>query len=227
MSHGLPRRVAAAGLTAVAVVIAGCDGGEELPRSSGDPSPAAGRGAEAARFAPMVWLAAGDEHGPMDASRFVAESELLFHRVCQASPATKQVAADVDERKLGGRDAPYTAQECSATVASDAYTGTGTGTGESQGFYLDLDNDEGVRRGDGPSAPVYWQHYEKGDGRTTAFVYWLFYGYNDAFNNHEGDWERVAVQLVDGEPDGVTFWKHEEPPCRVAWSDIDKRDGHP
>ncbi|MFL6123095.1 hypothetical protein [Actinophytocola sp.] len=223
MSHGSHRRVAIAGLTAVALVIAGCDGGEELPRLAGDPSPAASRGDEAARFAPLVWLAAGDEHGPMDASRFVAESKLLFHRACQRSSATQQVATEVDERKLGGRDAPYTAQECGATVASDSYTGTD----ESQGFYLDLDDGEDARRGAGPSAPVYWQYYEKGDGSTSAFVYWLFYGYNDAFNNHEGDWERVAVQLVDGEPDGVTFWKHEEPPCRVAWSDIDRRDGHP
>ena len=227
MSHRRVRGAAVAGLAVLALVASGCDD-EDLPRSAGDPSPEAGSAAEAARFAPMVWLAAGDENGPMDASRFVAGSDLLFRGVCGDRPDVQRVASDVDERKLGGHDGAYTARECGSAesepeVASDSFTGSA----ESPGFYLDLGDEDDLRRGDGPSAPVYWQFYDKGDGHTTAFVYWLFYGYNDFVNNHEGDWERVAVQVKDGEPDGLTFWKHEEGPCRVAWDEVDERDGHP
>jgi hypothetical protein len=227
MSQGIVRRVTAAGLAALALLTSGCDD-EDLPTSAGEPSPTSSRAAEAARFAPMVWLAGGDDNGPMNASRFVAESVLYFQGMCVDTADVHRVASDVDERKLGGHDGAYTATQCGnaksePTVASDSFSGS-EGT---LGFYLDLADDDDLRRGDGPSAPVYWQFYDKHDGHTTAFVYWLFYGYNDFVNKHEGDWERVAVQVVDGKPDGLTFWKHEEGPCRVAWDDVEKRDGHP
>lgn len=227
MSQGALRRVTVAGLAALALLASGCDD-EQLPTSTGEPSPKPGSAAEAARFAPMVWLADGDKNGPMDASHFVAESDLRFMGMCADTVDPQRIASDVDERKLAGRNGVYTTRECGAAksepeVASDSFTGSA----ESPGFYLDLDDSEDLRRGDGPSAPVYWQYYDKGDRHTGAFVYWLFYGYNDFINNHEGDWERVAVQVKDGEPDGLTFWKHEEGPCRVGWDDIGKQDGHP
>jgi hypothetical protein len=164
----------------------------------------------------------------MDASHFVAGSELIFQGMCDKIVDRRRIESDVDERKLGGHNGAYTTRVCGDAksepeVASESFTGTP----ESRGFYLNLDNSDDLRRGDGPSAPVYWQYYDKGDGHTGAFVYWLFYGYNDFVNNHEGDWERVAVQVKDGEPDGLTFWKHEEGPCRVDWADIHKHDGHP
>ncbi|MDQ3787321.1 MAG: hypothetical protein M3422_08765 [Actinomycetota bacterium] len=227
MSQGAVRRVAVAGLAALALLASGCDD-EELPTSAGEPSPKPSSAAEAARFAPMVWLAEGDDNGPMDASRFVAESALFFQGMCVDAVDRHRVASDVDERKLAGHNGVYTTRQCSSAksepeVASDSFSGSE----ETVGFYLDLADDDGLRRGDGPSAPVYWQFYDKGDGHTTAYVYWLFYGYNDFVNKHEGDWERVAVQLKDGEPDGLTFWKHEEGPCRVGWDDVGTSDGHP
>lgn len=227
MSHTTVRRGTVAGLAALALLVSGCDD-EELPTSAGEPSPKPGSAADAARFAPMVWLAEGDKNGPMDASHFVAGSELRFQGTCVDVVDRQRIASDVDERKLGGQNGVYTTRECSDArsepeVASDSFTGAA----ESRGFYLDLDDSDDLRRGDGPSAPVYWQYFDKGDGHTGAFVYWLFYGYNDFINNHEGDWERVAVQVKDGDADGLTFWKHEEGPCRVAWDEIDKQDGHP
>ncbi|WP_203557863.1 hypothetical protein [Streptomyces sp. S4.7] len=60
-------------------------------------------------------------------------------------------------------------------------------------------------------------------------MYWFFYPCNKlvAGNRHEGDWERVAVQLRDGEPQAVTFAKHGGDPCRTKWSELNPRDGHP
>jgi hypothetical protein len=205
----------------------GCKGEEGLPRSTGDPSPRVDTRAEAERFAPAVWLATSEQNMPMDASRFVAESRLMFHHACRNRLAITAVAGDVDEARLGGHgEGPYLAKTCDGgELPSDESLDAGPDDG--LGFYLDLADEDEVRRGDGPNAPVYWEYYEKGDGRTTAFVYWLFYGYNDYINNHEGDWERVAVQLVDGEPDALIFWRHNEGPCRVGWSEAETRSGHP
>jgi hypothetical protein len=96
------------------------------------------------------------------------------------------------------------------------------------GFYLDPP--EGVRKGEGPGAPAYWEyHKHKTDPARAAYVYWFFYPYNKltAGNRHEGDWERVAVQLRNGKPQAVTFAKHGSNPCSVKWSDLNPSDGHP
>jgi hypothetical protein len=95
-----------------------------------------------------------------------------------------------------------------------------------QGFYLDLD--DGYRGGEAGRAPMYWEYVpgESGSGEA-AFIYWLFYAYNDYHNKHEGDWERVAVQVKDDQPTGVTFWKHNEPSCMVPWTRLDIWEGHP
>ncbi|MFE2186372.1 hypothetical protein [Streptomyces sp. NPDC059455] len=60
-------------------------------------------------------------------------------------------------------------------------------------------------------------------------MYWFFYAYNKLTpgNRHEGDWERVAVQLRDAKPEAVTFAKHGGDPCSVKWSDLNPQDGHP
>ncbi|MPZ84717.1 MAG: DUF946 domain-containing protein [Actinophytocola sp.] len=214
------------GVTVLVLLTSGCED-DDLPRSTGDPSPKVDTRAEAERFAPAVWLADGEKNMPMDADRFIAESELRFNYDCRNGRPEVTVARDVDGSRLAGHgDGAYTAKDCedkSPTFASDKDVDGGA-DGD---FYLDPANTDEVRRGDGPSAPAYWEYYDKGDGHTTAYVYWLFYGYNDFVNNHEGDWERVAVRLEDGEPTGLTFWKHNEGPCKVEWDDAEKIDGRP
>ncbi|WP_405613293.1 hypothetical protein OG292_13510 [Streptomyces sp. NBC_01511] len=58
-----------------------------------------------------------------------------------------------------------------------------------------------------PDAPAYWEYHKHNtDPARSAYVYWFFYPYNSLVpgNSHEGDWERAAVQLRDGEPQAVT-----------------------
>lgn len=195
-----------------------------------------GKARLAEKFAPMVWLADGDEHGPMDASTFIANADLWWDHggLCKDD---EPVARDVSETGLAKGEythpaasvpQPHSEDPLPCTHEEDATVyRSNSGDKEPQGgkgFYLDLD--DGKRGGDGPGAPLQWQYHDNGDG-TGAFVYWLFYGYNDYTNKHEGDWERIAVK-VDGEtPTGVTFWKHEEPACYMPWDRMESANGHP
>jgi Vacuolar protein sorting-associated protein 62 len=226
--------LAVVALVGLLLVSAGCKGDEAgTPVSTGDPSPAAGQQEIAQRFAPLVWLSGGEKYQPMDTGEFIAKSELWFDQPCPEPPATRRLVAEVDQSRLGGRSAAYTTTGCDGARVYSSDKDLDGGEAGGKGFFLDLADDDAVRHGDASSAPVYWESFDKGDDHTTAVVYWLFYGYDDfvsggvRINTHEGDWERVAVQLRDGKPFGMTFWRHNEPPCLVDWDDLETSDGHP
>ncbi len=224
-------RVAAV-LLSVALLVTGCE--EDVPgvATTAEPS-TSDAAAQAERFAPLVWLAVGEENHPMAATDFIEHSTLRFDHgdLCDD---TEPVAAEVDPKVLGDggyRHQNYPAPAGTETPRCDhegpeyATTDDVPSVRSSQGFFLDLD--DARRPGDTTlRAPTYWERHEDESGRV-AYVYWLFYGYNDYLNNHEGDWERIAVQVRDDEPVAVTFWKHEEPTCVVEWPDLDVVDDHP
>jgi hypothetical protein len=192
----------------------------------------------AERYAPMVWIARGEKNGPADADQFIRDSQLWFDhgKICKDDDP---VAADVDAKRLAAGDYhhevaaqphaqsedPLSCNHDSAKIVSsdDWLESSPDGPGGGKGFNLDLADEH--REGDGTGSPVYWQY--RSDGGRAVIVYWLFYAYNDSTNNHEGDWERVAVQLDGERATGVTFWKHEQPACVVPWDDLDHTDGHP
>ncbi|WP_285500884.1 hypothetical protein [Actinokineospora sp. NBRC 105648] len=223
-----------AALIAFVPLVSGCE--DPVPRVATTAGPS---GVEAAvlaqRFAPQVWLAEGDDNFPMAATDFVTRSALRFdHGDLCDDP--EPVAEGVEPKRLGEdggyRHRAYPVPVGTQTPSCDHEAGIEYDTTDdvpavrsSQGFYLDLDDD--ARSGDSTlGAPAYWERHEDGSG-LVAFVYWFFYGYNDYNNKHEGDWERVAVQVRGEQPVAVTFWKHEEPTCTVDWADLDVDDGHP
>jgi hypothetical protein len=200
--------------------------------------------AVAARLAPMVWLAQEDRTRPADAGWFISHSRLMWahdqdcrdelitstvdesalahgayrHRIAvNRNPVGLGVPVDCPAADHLGRE--YRSDENTHPFRADDPPGR-------EGFYLDLANK--FRSGIGTVAPTYWE-YRKGENGRGAYVFWFFYAYNDYLNKHEGDWERIAVQ-VDGEnPTGVVFWKHELPPCLISWDAdaLDKTDdGH-
>jgi hypothetical protein len=72
---------------------------------------------------------------------------------------------------------------------------------EGEGFFLNFPNTQ--RAGQGTSAPVFYEY-----SAHKYVTYWFFYGFNDApapINSfdHEGDWERISVQL-DAQDSAVT-----------------------
>jgi hypothetical protein len=198
------------------------------------------RAETARRLAPLVHLADDEHSKPIDASLFIAHSELWWAHDSGCVPDL--VAKTVDERALAHgayshRLATSTDPTHPIPCGEREHTGREYRSNEnthpkrsedvpgSQGFYLDLDND--YRDWQEQGAPVYWE-FHPGEHGKNAFVYWFFYPYNDFINKHEGDWERIAVQVDGDTPTGVTFWKHELPPCQLPWDKVEHTgDGRP
>lgn len=194
-----------------------------------------GTQALAEKFAPEVWLHKEEKNFPADADEFVRRSTLRFdHGAPCGDP--RLVAERADPVKLGRGEHTHQSlrrnqRDCTkdddpVLFRSDLAAKDGNG----KGFLLDLDDDarDGNKPVDGEvDAPVYWEYLPgKGPG-VGAYVYWFFYAYNDFNNNHEADWERVAVQ-VDGErPVAVAFSKHKVPACQVTWERLDTEGDHP
>ena len=56
-------------------------------------------------------------------------------------------------------------------------------------------------------SPKVYCHIFKEEVDKIHVQYWYYYPYNDAFNNHEGDWEHISVILQsNGQTDQATFW---------------------
>ncbi|HVK22210.1 MAG TPA: hypothetical protein VM677_12710 [Actinokineospora sp.] len=189
----------------------------------------------AERFAPEVWLHKDEKNFPADATEFVRHSTLRFdHGAPCGDP--KVVAERADPVKLGRGEHTHPAlrrnqRDCSeldnpVVFRSDMAAKDGGG----KGFVLDLDDDarDGNKPVDGVvTAPVYWEYLPGERPGVGAYVYWLFYAYNNFNNDHEADWERVAVQVDGDRAVGVAFSKHKVPACQVTWERLDTEGDHP
>ncbi|OXM75313.1 hypothetical protein CF166_01700 [Amycolatopsis sp. KNN50.9b] len=223
-----------AALLAVTLLTA-CQDDEPGPKESSAPTPAGTDETSAPRFAPRVWLAEDERFTPMSATAFIRQSVLRYEHDDCVDP--EPVADPVDPGKLRTSDYRHR-KDADPGVPSPAkpvfpcvrHSGAEVSPDADGGFYLDAP--DGIQPDDAPP-PMYWEHHRADDTRS-AFVYWFFYGRNElrpagtpAGNTHEGDWERVAVQLRHGEPVAVTFFGHGADPCSVPWAELDHEDGHP
>ncbi|MDQ0381888.1 hypothetical protein [Amycolatopsis thermophila] len=221
------------------LLLAGCRGDEPDDKQYTAPETSAASAATVAlaeRFAPMVWLADGEDSPPMDATRYVRQAALRYLHP-SGCVDRDPVAATIDLGKLGHGDYHHADAQPDPMAPRPPLGAAGPPCGEHQGpdhatnddkapFYLEPAGD--LQPDAAGTAPAYWEFHREGDGRT-ALVYWFFYGRNtlNPGNRHDGDWERVAVQLRDDEPLAVTFFGHGGSPCMMPWRELDRRDDHP
>jgi hypothetical protein len=108
---------------------------------------------------------------------------------------------------------------------------------EREGFYLDPRDDDALRHGIPhppnslvhPGAPVFFEYVPR-----QYVTYWFFYPYDEfsfpdgvPLQFHEGDWERVSVQLDENEdPLHVFYYSHDDG-MRVPWPEIERFETHP
>jgi hypothetical protein len=89
---------------------------------------------------------------------------------------------------------------------------------------FDLPDDDNARHGDNRRAKLLYEW----DPVANSITYHLFYAYNNghASQNHEGDWERVTVQLGnDYRPRKVFYSAHSESHNERDWKDVEKNAG--
>jgi hypothetical protein len=191
----------------------------------------------ATRLAPQVWLYKDEPAFPSDTEFVVRSSTLRFDHGDLCVNAPDPITAQVDEAKL----ADDTAYQVKAGICGQEQNwptfqttkSSNLGKGNGKGFYLDFSDDKKVRAGYVPDdrkqvhAPVYWDYYDPDDSDRDAYLFWFFYPYDDYTGDHESDWEHVAVQVEGDKPVGMTFFRHELPPCFVSWDYLEMTNGQP
>jgi hypothetical protein len=186
-----------------------------------------------ARYAPLVYLAPGENHRPTDVGSFIKNSSLRWSHDSGRSDHEIAARGHVDEARLG--NGGYTHQVEGVFGGhhgdpihsnDDARPKDGKGDGGNEGFFLDLDNSKHESLGS-TSAPMY---YEAVNGH--YITYWFFYAYNEGpvpggADNHEGDWERISVKLNrDNRATDVAYFQHNGHEEK-KWKDVPKQGSHP
>lgn len=183
-------------------------------------------------YAPLVYLAPGENDLPMNASDFIKASSLNFHHDKGCSDDVIAPPGKVNAKKLGSGGYSHPTKSSPLCEHTNDVVRTNQNVrpnddgndADSEGFFLDLPNKD--RGGKGTKAKVYYSFYDE-----KAIVYWFFYGNDDApsgdAGDHEGDWENITVILGrDNRADRVVYFRHGKP-CSVAYSKKSAYRGHP
>jgi hypothetical protein len=153
----------------------------------------------------------------MNPGDFIEGSRLRFdRRGIGKKDAPIADTGEVDPNRLGGK-VPYRPYEY------DGHTSTEPKTTNTRGFFLELDPED-QRKGGLTAATLYRFN------RYKTIEFWFFYGYSDSEDpiNHEGDWERIAIQLrSDNRPTGRVAFHGHNGVCTTKWSDVTKISGRP
>ncbi len=168
----------------------------------------------ALRYAPILYFHPDERNFLQDPMTFIEQSTLRQER---------DFRPDKELYGLGG-------------VPADQLPAIGPGNATADGqIFLDHQNEklgDGVRAGDLDNSVNLYQY----DPKTNTITYFLFYSYNDGApgnplseaGNHEGDWERITIQLDDQfQPTEVRYSAHDGQDVSRSWADAPKEDGRP
>jgi hypothetical protein len=139
------------------------------------------------RFAPVVFHSTDETNWPTDVDDFLAETSLAFHdESCAGAAVVARAPTQADLARAAYRS------PCGGASARAAGTRS---AGKRRTFFLaDVD---GARRAgsDDTRRWTTYAHVYPNDHAGLTIQYWRFYAYNDAFNDHGGDWEGLHVVL--------------------------------
>jgi len=152
----------------------------------------------AERFAPMIWIAKGEELQPIDADRIIAESDLMFSNPGPGGcpdPIVSDESVDAQRLAAGGYVAYEQVNGCQDGKRWVTNEGPAPMDRDQAGFYLDIR--DAAFGGDGNTAPVY---VEFKDGQ--YLVYWFAYGDNNATLGPVKDFDHEGRLGADGRAAG-------------------------
>lgn len=173
----------------------------------------------ALRYAPTLYFHPDETNFPVDPDAFLAQATLRQDGVDEplAGPGELTTSA-------AGADSRW------AVLIDDV--GKDNSKAADGQVFLDHQDEElgkGIRAGDLDNSKLLYQ-YEK---NTNTLTYFFFYAYNEGpqgvgdIQNHEGDWERITVQLdANDQPTEVRYSAHDGQGAVREWSDASEND-HP
>lgn len=169
------------------------------------------------RYAPVVIHSTDETNFPTDVDDFLGETTLAFRDDgCKAARSPVPVKEAPTQEDLLGRSFP---SPCGgAPVTSD---GSRSSHKHRTYFLADVRDAQRIGSDDTSRWKTYVHAYPNDRGGMTL-QYWRFYAYNDAFNDHGGDWEGFHVVLGrDREVERVRLLghssMHEVAPEELAW----------
>ena len=169
--------------------------------------PAASAVQLAAKYAPVLRLAAGERYRPLRLEDYLAKTVLRsgsppHGSLTQAQPTLFSLPVTSAPTYLDIRGAEPNAHAANYPIIEQQL--------------------EHAR----PRPTVYFYlAYQPATGRV-AIEYWFLYLYNDFYDQHEADWEGVTVVLANGAPLGALYSQHQGRKW-IAWSALSKTAGHP
>jgi hypothetical protein len=173
-------------------------------------------------FSPVTYHSSDESNYPTNVDWFLRRTDLFFYDDDCTPDLNRRVTELTSQEDLLWWEI---ARGCGAqnVVSSD-----GTRSNAKQRtFYLE-DVPPPMRRGstDSRAWTTYFHAYRE-PGGGVVIQYWRFYAYNDAANDHGGDWEGVHVAL-DGnlQPRQVGFLGHSDIQF-VQWSNLQVDGTHP
>jgi hypothetical protein len=168
----------------------------------------------AERFAPVVYHSSDESNFPTNVGWVLGRTTLWFYDYAHPE-LTRPLVEHPGQEQL-------VSQEVVEADGARLVSGGTRSANKLVTFYLD-DVDEGSRKGSQDSGEwATYVHVYPNDRGGVTVQYWRFYAYNDALNNHGGDWEGMHVVLgPDLAPAGLVLLDHEalreHPPGDFTW----------
>ena len=167
----------------------------------------------AEQYAPILYFHPDEEHFLQDPNTFIEQSTLRQER---------DFRGDRELHGLG--DVP-------AGELPDIGPENADADGQVFLDHREEDLGKGIREGDLGNSRNLYLH----DADTNTLTYFFFYSYNDGppgvlgdRQNHEGDWERITIQLDDDfRPVEVRYGAHNGLDVSRPWSQAPTEDGRP
>lgn len=156
------------------------------------------------RFAPIVYHSSDESNYPTNVDRFLGQSTLGFFDDACAPDLKVELLRAPRQAQLLGHDIEGT---CGG---GEAVRSGGTRSARKARTFFLKDVSPAERRGSADSRDwTTYVHAYPNDGGGVTLQYWRFYAYNDALNDHGGDWEGLHVVLDAAQrPERVRLLAH-------------------
>jgi hypothetical protein len=197
-----------------------CDGGPMKHDDDGDGIDDECEEALAQKFAPIIFHSSDESNYPTSVDWFLQRTSLWFY-----DDACDFPSSDLHQLMAPG---PLTQQnlfsQIGGTCGSDQpASSAGTRSNRKHRTFYLQDLPDAVRIGSLDTRDwITYYHAYPNDQHGVTIQYWRFYAYNDAANNHGGDWEGIHLILdASLQPTGIGFLGHTSidfvPASQIQW----------